>query len=102
MRSGVSRIKVKSRRRCRMISCPAAKGIRWLKPSAATESPSCTNKADGLFEAANRRHTGRAEQTRFHSGKTIGTLRKVVRKVIDVPHEVIPLHQKHRYPNVGG
>src|SRR5215470_13718308 len=28
-----------------MISCPAAMGIRWVKPSRATESPSCTRSA---------------------------------------------------------
>jgi hypothetical protein len=25
-----------------MISCPAAKGIRWVKPAAYSISPSCT------------------------------------------------------------
>jgi len=33
------------RRRCRMISCPAANGIRCVKPSVATVSPSWTRVA---------------------------------------------------------
>src|SRR3954447_18353123 len=40
--SGVRRTTVSSRRRWRMISCPAATGIRWVKPSSATVSPSWT------------------------------------------------------------
>src|SRR6185503_8294118 len=36
------RISASSRRRCRMISCPAACGIRCVKPSSATVSPSRT------------------------------------------------------------
>src|SRR5206468_12814765 len=43
MRSALSRTRVKLRRSSRIISCPAAKGTRWLNPSAATVSPSCTN-----------------------------------------------------------
>src|ERR1700685_3340629 len=43
MRSGVIRISVRSRRRWRMISWPAADGIRWVNPSIATVSPSRTN-----------------------------------------------------------
>src|SRR5271155_3375118 len=39
------RISVSPRRRCRISSCPAEKGIRWVNPSSATESPSCTNSA---------------------------------------------------------
>src|SRR5690349_11898954 len=39
------RTRVRSRRRCRMISWPAAKGIRWVKPSSATVSPSRTSPA---------------------------------------------------------
>src|SRR5512143_2423509 len=42
MRSGVSRASVRFRRRWRMISCPAAKQIRWVKPSMTTVSPSWT------------------------------------------------------------
>src|SRR5215212_1108274 len=38
--SGVMRISSRSRRPWRMTSCPAANGIRWVKPSRATESPS--------------------------------------------------------------
>ena len=45
MRSGVSRQSVRSRRRCRMISWPAAKQIRWVKPSITTVSPSRTRAA---------------------------------------------------------
>ncbi len=44
-RSGVSRASVRSRRRCRMISWPAAKQMRWVKPSTATVSPSRTSSA---------------------------------------------------------
>src|SRR3954454_15951539 len=40
--SGVIRISVSSRRPCRAISWPAAYGIRWVKPSSATTSPSRT------------------------------------------------------------
>src|SRR5262245_53762276 len=39
------RASVRSRRRCRMISCPAANEIRWVKPSIATVSPSWTSSA---------------------------------------------------------
>src|SRR6266508_121882 len=45
MRSGVIRTRVRSRRRWRMISWPAANGIRWVKPSSATVSPSWTSSA---------------------------------------------------------
>src|SRR5215210_8309559 len=45
MRSGVIRTSVRSRRACRMISWPAANGIRCVKPSRATLSPSCTSSA---------------------------------------------------------
>src|SRR5262249_13718461 len=34
------RISVRRRRRWRMTSCPAANGMRWVKPSIATVSPS--------------------------------------------------------------
>src|ERR1700733_15254665 len=44
-RSGVIRISSSSRRPWRMISWPAANGIRWVKPSSATESPSLTSSA---------------------------------------------------------
>src|SRR4051795_12927408 len=40
--SGVIRTSVRSRLRWRMSSCPAATGIRWVKPSRATVSPSLT------------------------------------------------------------
>src|ERR1700677_1034 len=43
MGSGVIRTSVRSRRRWRMISWPAADGIRWVNPSIATVSPSRTN-----------------------------------------------------------
>src|SRR4029077_5968593 len=39
------RARVTSRRRCRMISWPAAKEIRCVKPSIATVSPSWTSAA---------------------------------------------------------
>src|SRR5579872_4290954 len=45
MRSGVMRTSVRSRLLCRMISWPAVKGIRWVKPSSATVSPSWTCSA---------------------------------------------------------
>src|SRR6188474_453502 len=45
MTSGVIRARVRSRFRCRMISCPAAKQIRWVNPSIATVSPSRTRSA---------------------------------------------------------
>jgi len=42
---GVRRHSVRSRRRWRMISCPAANEMRWVKPSMTTTSPSRTNRA---------------------------------------------------------
>src|SRR2546426_2850065 len=45
MRSGVSRHSVRSRRRWRMISCPAANEMRWVNPSMTTTSPSRTCRA---------------------------------------------------------
>src|SRR5438067_10954281 len=45
MTSGVIRQSVRSRLRWRMISCPAAKQIRWVNPSMATVSPSRTRSA---------------------------------------------------------
>src|SRR6188474_811421 len=45
MTSGVSRASVRSRLRCRMISCPAAKQMRCVNPSIATASPSRTRSA---------------------------------------------------------
>src|SRR6266487_1732124 len=42
MMSGVILTSVRSRRRCLITSCPAACGIRCVKPSMATVSPSCT------------------------------------------------------------
>src|SRR5262245_60641938 len=39
------RTRVRLRRRCRMISWPAANGMRWVKPSSATVSPSRTCSA---------------------------------------------------------
>src|SRR3954451_2057204 len=45
MTSGVILTTVRSRRPWRMISCPAANGIRCVKPSSATVSPSCTCSA---------------------------------------------------------
>src|SRR6266571_1237565 len=45
MTSGVRRHRVRSRLRCRMISWPAAKQIRWVNPSIATVSPSRTRSA---------------------------------------------------------
>src|ERR1019366_8853880 len=45
MRSGVIRTRVRSRRCWRMISWPAAKGMRWVNPSIASVSPSCTTAA---------------------------------------------------------
>src|SRR3954449_9616576 len=41
--SGVIRTSVRSRRRWRMSSCPAAMGMRCVKPSSATVSPSWTS-----------------------------------------------------------
>src|SRR5829696_6342439 len=43
--SGVILISARSRRPCRISSCPAACGIRWVKPSSATVSPSRTSSA---------------------------------------------------------
>src|ERR1700750_236338 len=43
--SGVIRTSVRSRLFWRMSSCPAATGIRWVKPSRATMSPSWTRSA---------------------------------------------------------
>ncbi|CAM5434682.1 hypothetical protein SMICM304S_06406 [Streptomyces microflavus] len=43
--SAVIRTTVRSRRPCRMISCPAAVGMRWVNPSRLTVSPSWTKAA---------------------------------------------------------
>src|SRR5438034_3676770 len=43
--SGVIRTSVSPRRCCRTISCPAACGIRCVKPSSATTSPSWTSSS---------------------------------------------------------
>src|SRR5215831_19625942 len=43
--SGVMRTSVRPRRPWRMISCPAANGMRCVKPSSATVCPSFTNRA---------------------------------------------------------
>src|SRR5919206_171677 len=63
------RASVRSRRRWRMISWPAAKQIRWVNPSIATVSPSRTSSAtasciDATLESAivlahDRRSDGR-------------------------------------------
>src|SRR5512137_1415966 len=49
MMSGVARARVRSFFPWRMISCPAAKGIRWVKPARYAVSPSCTNFAMASF-----------------------------------------------------
>src|SRR4030066_959389 len=49
MRSGVRRQATRSRFFCRMISCPAAKQMRCVKPSIATVSPSWTSSATASF-----------------------------------------------------
>jgi len=41
--SGVMRISVRFLRRCRIISCPAANGMRCVKPSIANVEPSLTS-----------------------------------------------------------
>src|SRR6266550_6249656 len=56
MTSGVSRASVSPRRPWRMISWPAAKEMRWVKPSIATVSPSRTRSPtasaiEATFEA---------------------------------------------------
>src|SRR3989304_5341250 len=43
------RASVRWRLRCRMISCPAAKQMRCVKPSIATVSPSWTSSATASF-----------------------------------------------------
>src|SRR5512133_904734 len=57
MRSGVMRTNVRLRRPCRIISCPAAKGIRCVKPSSATVAPSRTCRA--IASASERNGIGR-------------------------------------------
>src|SRR5262245_56807592 len=54
MRSGVMRISVSPLRPWRMISWPAACGMRWVKPSSATVSPSRT--ADVIASAREEIH----------------------------------------------
>src|SRR5437773_3377166 len=58
MRSGVMRASVRSRFRWRMISWPAARPMRCVKPSIATVSPSRTSSAtasrmEATFDAVN-------------------------------------------------
>src|SRR5262249_17389238 len=49
MRSGVRRARTRSFRFWRMISCAAAKQMRWVKPSITTVSPSRTWRATASF-----------------------------------------------------
>src|SRR3990172_1393600 len=53
------RASVRSRLRCRMISCPAAKQMRCVKPSIATVSPSWTSSATASFIVVTLLHIGR-------------------------------------------
>src|SRR3954465_9753584 len=67
--SGVMRPSVKSRLRWRMISCPAATGIRWVKPSSATVSPSLTRSltasAREVISSDVRIENGSSESERY-------------------------------------
>src|SRR3954465_10409698 len=70
--SGVIRTSVRSRLRWRMISCPAATGIRWVKPSSATVSPSLTRSltasAREVISASVRIENSGAESERYQVG----------------------------------
>src|SRR3954469_22812212 len=71
--SGVIRTSVRSRLRWRMSSCPAATGIRWVKPSRATVSPSWTSSrtasAREVISACVRIPNLRAESEQdYHGG----------------------------------
>src|SRR6478609_6756317 len=72
--SGVSRTSVSSRRRWRMISWPAATGIRCVKPSSATVSPSRTSSAtasrsETMEDAFVRMTNGRAALRTIAEGR---------------------------------
>src|SRR5215211_9079223 len=64
------RTSVSSRRSCRISSCPAACGIRWVKPSSATTSPSCTSSrtasASGTISAISPCLEGEGMRTALH------------------------------------
>jgi hypothetical protein len=63
-RSGVSRTNVRFRRPCRMISWPAANGMRRVRPSSATQSP----VVDEPFDRLAKRH----ELCHHRSGVSLG------------------------------
>src|SRR3954449_3768338 len=71
--SGVIRTSVRSRLRWRMSSCPAATGIRWVKPSRATVSPSWTSSrtasASEVISACVRIPNLRAESAQDYHGR---------------------------------
>src|SRR4051812_29555392 len=68
--SGVMRASVRSRLRRRMSSCPAATGIRWVKPSRATVSPSWTRSetasATEVISACVRMKNNRSDVEQYH------------------------------------
>src|SRR3954471_1141707 len=68
--SGVIRTSVRSRLRCRMSSCPAATGIRCVKPSRATVSPSWTRSetasASEVISACVRMKNNRSDVEQYH------------------------------------
>src|SRR3954447_25558726 len=68
--SGVMRTSVRSRLRWRMSSCPAATGIRCVKPSRATVSPSWTRSetasASEVISACVRMKNSRSDVEQYH------------------------------------
>src|SRR5215208_3242442 len=81
--SGVILISARSRRPCRISSCPAACGIRWVKPSSATVSAT-SGGVFGLGGAAG------ATQQLVHREPTLVPV--VARELVDV----------HRDEPIGG
>src|SRR6266508_5101898 len=108
MRSGVSRASVRSRLRWRMISWPAAKQMRWVKPSIATVSPSRTSspiasRIEATLEALIRRSprpaalAGPAVARRSRLGRHLGD------GLAEEPHRRVDLvdadGQRGRHPD---
>ena len=83
-RSGVMRTSVRSRRRWRISSCAGANGIRCVKPSSATVSPSRTTRGHRLVERDDLRHQRSV-------GERLLTLRTVATLTVSAAH---PLEQR--------
>src|SRR5215212_6027981 len=97
--SGVILISARSRRPCRISSCPAACGIRWVKPSSATESPSRTSSAT----ASESETTSATSGGVFGLGLAAGPAQQLVHgEAALVSVVACQLVDVHRHEPVGG